>query len=368
MDLPPSNSISGNPAFMKFSIDWPDDLNHNSSRFGSKICSSEASSPVRPNHLLPGGLSDLSTRDQRFDPRLLAPFHNKSVSEETRRAYKRVTREFFTFVSNIHPEQVTPEHVLRWRDHLRHKRKRPATIAFHLSVVRSLFEYLRAGGYVTRNPATTRLVPAPEVAEELAGRALTSKEVRYLLSGPDRSRPEGARDYALLLLMLRMGVRVSEACSLRASSIKWSHGRWILKFKVKGGRERTLPLPQEVRKAIDEYLKLDEKRRGVLHSDGAEAYLFQPHLNYRTLEFDKPLSTRMAWNIVRRWAEFTGIGKLSPHDLRRTAITKALEQGLSYRQVQMMSGHKDPKTVMRYDHGRENLEQNAVNFLVYEEE
>jgi site-specific recombinase XerD len=54
--------------------------------------------------------------------------------------------------------------------------------------------------------------------------------------------------------------------------------------------------------------------------------------------------------------------------LRRTAITKALDQGLSYRQVQMMSGHRDPKTVMRYDHGRENLDLNAVNFLQYEEE
>jgi hypothetical protein len=39
-----------------------------------------------------------------------------------------------------------------------------------------------------------------------------------------------------------------------------------------------------------------------------------------------------------------------------------------YRQVQMMSKHKDPKTVMRYDHGRENLDQNAVNFLQYEDE
>ena len=35
-------------------------------------------------------------------------------------------------------------------------------------------------------------------------------------------------------------------------------------------------------------------------------------------------------------------------------------------QVQMMSGHRDPKTVMRYDHGRENLDLNAVNFIVYE--
>ena len=39
-----------------------------------------------------------------------------------------------------------------------------------------------------------------------------------------------------------------------------------------------------------------------------------------------------------------------------------------HRQVQMMSKHRNPKTVMRYDHGRENLDQNSVNFLPYEEE
>lgn len=305
---------------------------------------------------------------QKFDPKVAASFCEKSASEETRRAYRYVTKEFFQFVNHLHPAQVTPQHVLLWRDHLRQRRRKAATIALKLSVIRSLFEYLRAGGYVMLNPAATRLVPPPEVSDEPSGKALTSKEVQYLLSGPDRQRPEGARDYALLMVMLKLGVRVSEACSLRASSIKWSHGRWIVKFKVKGGRERTLPLPADVKKALDDYVKLDASRRATLHSGGPEAFLFQPHLNYRTLEFNKPLSTRMAWNIVRRWAEFTGVPKISPHDLRRTAITKALDQGLSYRQVQMMSGHRDPKTVMRYDHGRENLEMNAVNFLNYDTE
>ena len=127
-------------------------------------------------------------------------------------------------------------------------------------------------------------------------------------------------------------------------------------------------MPEEVKRAVDEYLKLDAVRRAKLHSEGAEAFLFQPQTNYRTLIFDKGLSVRAVWNIVARWASYSGIGKLSPHDLRRTAITKALDQGLSYRQVQLMSGHKDPKTVMRYDHGRENLEQNAVNFIRYDDE
>lgn len=62
--------------------------------------------------------------------------------------------------------------------------------------------------------------------------------------------------------------------------------------------------------------------------------------------FDKAISTTMVWYITRKWGEFTGIGKVSPHDLRRTAVTRALDKGLTYRQVQMMSGHKDPKMVM----------------------
>ena len=303
----------------------------------------------------------------RFDPRSAAPFVNKSVSEETRRAYRHAVSEFFAFVGNKHPTQVVPEDVLAWRDRLRSRKKRAATVSFKLSVVRSFFEYLKAAGVVPLNPASTKLVAPPALPSEPAGRALTAKEVRYLLAGPDREKPEGARDYALMLVMLRLSLRVSEVCSLRASSVKWSHGRWTLRCAVKGGREEVWPLPKDVKEAVDHYLRLDRRRRGIAHSDGEDAHLFQPHVNYRTLEFRKGISTRMVQKIVKRWAEYSRLGDLSPHDLRRTAITRALDGGLSYRQVQMMSKHRDPKTVMRYDHGRENLEQSAVNFLAYDE-
>jgi integrase/recombinase XerD len=321
-----------------------------------------------PDQSLAFGLREQSLAPKRFDPRSAASFVNKSVSEDTRRAYRRAVADFFQFVGEKHPTAVVPDDVLRWRDSLRSRRKRAATVSFKLSVIRSFFEHLKAAGIVALNPASTKLVAPPELPTELAGRALTSKEVRYLLSGPDRSKPDGARDYALMLVMLRLSLRVAEVCALRASSVKWSHGRWTLRCKIKGGKEEVWPLPKDVKEGIDEYLKLDAKRRAVLHSDRGDTYIFQPHFNYRTLVFDKALSTRMVQNIVKRWASFGGIGDLSPHDLRRTAITRALEMGQTYRQVQMMSKHKDPKTVMRYDHGRENLEQNAVNFLRYEDE
>jgi integrase/recombinase XerD len=319
--------------------------------------------------LTPDILHGGEAASRRFDPRSATPFVNKSVSEETRRAYHRAVSEFFQFAGMKHPAEVVPDDVVLWRDRLRSQKKSAATVAFKLSVVRSFFEeYLKAAGAVPLNPASTKLVSPPELPSESAGRALSAKEVRYLLSGPDREKPEGARDYALMLVMLRLSLRVSEVCSLRASSMKWSHGRWTLRCKVKGGREEVWPLPKEVKESVDHYLRLDRKRREIAHSGGEDAFLFQPHVNYCTLDFDKPLSTRMVQKIVKRWADYSRLGDLSPHDLRRTAITRALETGLTYRQVQMMSKHRDPKTVMRYEHGRENLEQNAVNFLAYDEE
>jgi integrase/recombinase XerD len=304
---------------------------------------------------------------QRFDPQLARPFIYKSLSEETRAAYHRAIREFFAFVGQVHPKDVTPTDVIAYRDNLRiQKRRKANTVATKLAIVRSFFEYLRAGGVVPLNPASTKLVTPPELPTNHQGRALTPKEVRHLLSGPDRSKAEGARDYALMLVMVRLSLRLAEAGRLRSSSIKWSHGRWTLRCEIKGGKEEVWPLPKDVKQAVDDYLKLDASRRRTLHCDGPEAFLFQPIINYRTLEFDKPLSARMIQKIVARWGQYTGIGHVTPHDLRRTVVTKLLNDGHTYREVQMVTKHKDPKTIMRYDHGRENLDSSPVNTLSYD--
>lgn len=302
----------------------------------------------------------------RYDPRLADQFCGKSLSDHTRRAYQRIVREFFRFVNWKPYSEVTPDDVRRWRDSRVGEGKRPSTVALDLTVIRSLYAYLQAAGHVSRNPASTKLVSVPEVPEHLAGRALIDKEVRYLLAGPDRTTARGARDYALMMVMLRLSLRVSEACSLRASSINWTAGRWTLVLKVKGGRERVIPLPKEVKAAIDAYLELDRQSRTLLSTGGPDSPLFQPLDNRKSLRSLKPLSTRAAWDIIQRWAEYGRLGRVSPHDLRRTFVTHALDQGISYRQIQMATGHRDPKTVQRYDHGRENLELNAINFVAFD--
>ena len=112
---------------------------------------------------------------RRFDPKSAAPFVNKSVSEATRRAYGRAVREFFQFAGMKHATEIVPNDVLLWRDRLRSQKKSAATVAFKLSVVRSFFEYLKAAGAVTLNPASTKLFSPPELPSETSGRALSAK-------------------------------------------------------------------------------------------------------------------------------------------------------------------------------------------------
>ena len=291
----------------------------------------------------------------------------KSNSPETRRAYEGHIKEFFRFHNFKHPVSISAMDVIGWRDSLIRRGGRPATVTTKLSVVRSFFDYLRADGIIDRNPASTKLVPPPELPEGLSGRALTPKEVRYLLAGPDVQTATGARDYALILLMCRTFLRVSEAAQIRGSSFHWTKGRWTLKVKVKGGRERTIPVPVDVKKAIDDYLELDEGNRKTMKTGGSEAFVFQADVARRHFGENKPLTTRHIWHLVKKWASFSGIGKVTPHDLRRTAITRALDLGHTYRQVQNGSGHKHIQSVQRYDHHRQSLEDNSINSLNYDE-
>ena len=278
--------------------------------------------------------------------------------------YKVALRQFQVFVGRD-VREVAPAHIIAWRDELLSKFK-PATVAQKLSIIRSFYTYLNLAGYCDRNPADPRLVSPPLAEDESRARALSAKEVNYLLAGPDQNTPAGARDFAILLCLLRLGMRRAELCRLKKSDIGQQKGKWTLRIKVKGGRERTIPLPADLKQAIDHYLQLDGERRSLVHSDGDDAFIFQPLINNRTGLFARPLDPSMVYRIVRRWAEYGGIGRSKPHDMRHTAVTTALDLGASYREVQAMTGHKDPKTIRKYDRNRENLETNAINRLRYD--
>lgn len=307
--------------------------------------------------------------DTRLNGRIAAQFLNKSNSELTRKNYLSNLRQFVLFSGRKDAQDVQVEDVLAWRDSMINKGFAPHTIETKLATLSALFSYFRDYGIIDRNPATVRLVPRPEKPlQSPKGKSLSVKEVRYLLYSVHRDNPLDLRDFAIIYLILRTSLRVSEVCQIKVSDIKRDGSRPVIDYKSKGGKRLRQPLPKDVKQVIDDYLEADRRNRKDSKTDGADAYIFQADVSRRIFGENAPLTSRHIWHIVKRRGELAGLGKLAPHDLRRTAITKAFRQNASLTSILNMSKHKSVETLMIYNKELDNLENNAVYEIDYDTE
>lgn len=353
-----------------------------------------------PNNLtktMPNNLK--SERPPEIDS-LRRAYEGRSESPRTRTLVKSVLAAYEQYLSGLGADfaTATVEHVQKWRDAMLEGRRpftrklASATVALRLSVVRTFHQRLVEAGACASNPATTGLVVPPELPEQHRTVALSAKQIRTLLAAPDRDSVRGARDAAVLYLLAYLGLRRAEICSLRIRDIVHLNARtpdgaaipWGIRVKVKGGRERLLPLPGKCKQVIDRYLALDADDRKTLRANLADSPLIQA-TGYDRMQHPGKLSSETIRLIVKRYAEYCGFiqsktkGKkktaaaekneirISPHVFRHTAITRALDKGISYRDIQAMTGHRNISTVQRYDSNKFSVEHNAVNRLDYED-
>lgn len=307
--------------------------------------------------------------DTRLNGRIAAQFINKSNSELTRKNYLSNLQQFVLFSGRHDATQVKVDDVLAWRDSMEKKGFAPHTISTKLATLSALFEYFRDYGVINRNPATTKLVPRPEKPlQSPKGKALSVKEVRYLLYTINRDNPTDKRDLAIIYSILRLSLRVSEICHLKVSDIKRDGRHWVIDYRSKGGRKERQPLPKDVKAVIDDYLEADRHNRRDTKTGGDHAYIFQADISRRNFGASEPLTTRHIWHVIKTRGRLAGVGKLAPHDLRRTAITKAFQQNVPVTSILNMSKHKSVETLMIYNKGLDNLENNAVHSLNYDSE
>lgn len=320
---------------------------------------------------------------------LRSSFERRSPSPGTRAQTARILAGFERYLAAVAPgvalAAVTPALVQEWRDRMLAgqppfaRRLAPATVVLRLSVVRGFYAFLVAQGGAATNPADARVVRPPRVTDVRRATALSARQVRMLLAAPDTTTLRGARDAAVLHLLAYLGLRRAELCALRLRDVvAWPGGRdartpggepipWGVRVTGKGGRERWLPLPAACKQALDRYLRLDAAARRTLRGDRSDAPLFQATGRERGLPV-RALTPETIRLIVRRYADYCGLvgdGAISPHSFRRTAITRALDLGVSYREIQAMTGHRSIATVERYDAHRFAVERNAVLKLDY---
>lgn len=200
------------------------------------------------------------------------------------------------------------------------------------------------------------------------GRRLGPEEVRKLremviLRG--RNDRKTKRDRALLDCMLFAGLRREEAAALHTDNLRQDGGRWWLVLTGKGDKTRRVKCHDTLYKSLAKWADTC----GIVLGTGEDP-LFS-NLTKSGKPTGKALNPSVIGRIVAEYGFISGLAPrdgencLAPHDLRRTCARNAYDNGATIAQVQLMLGHSDPKTTMRYIGSVENDDNTAVDFVRY---
>ncbi len=216
--------------------------------------------------------------------------------------------------------------------------KMRSTVARRLSTLASFYRYCEQEGLIERNPAAN--VRRPKVDYESRTLGLDRNELGAFLV---QAGLGSARDHALASLLALNGLRISEALGADIDDLEYERGHRTLKILRKGGKRAVIPLAPRTSRAVDLYI--GERTTGPIF------------LGAKGERMDRYAADRMVKRLARR-ASITK--RISPHSLRHSFITVALDAGVPLRDVQETASHADPRTTMRYDRGRGSLDRHAT--------
>lgn len=184
--------------------------------------------------------------------------------------------------------------------------------------------------------------------ENSGARWLAPIEVRQLIkvAGERKNEVRANRDVALLWLMVTLGLRREEVANLQWDYLTKRGGKFVLRIRGKRNKWRAVGMPMETIQALQPWAKDIGNEGG---SGGLPPGRIMRRVHHNGAISEKGITGNAVWRILNDAWEATGIsGKLSPHDLRRTAAAIALEAGATDREIQQMLGHSSIETTHRY--------------------
>ena len=265
----------------------------------------------------------------------------KSLSENSVEAYLHDIEKLTTYLDQTESKKAPSEIILKdleafvkWISQLG---MMPGSQARIISGLKSFFKYCLLEQIISSDPTT--LLEAPKLKRTLPD-ILSFDEIEKIIGEIDLSKPEGARNKAILETLYSCGIRVSELVNLRISCLYMDVG--FIRVTGKGDKERLVPIGSDAIKYIKIY-KNDVRVHAAV-KPGNEDILF---LNRR----GSKLSRVMVFLIIKELAKKAVIKKtISPHTFRHSFATHLVEGGADLRAVQEMLGHESITTTEIYTH------------------
>ena len=201
-----------------------------------------------------------------------------------------------------------------------------------ITALRALLRFLFLRGHTPLPLAAA----VPAVAARRAGppRTLSAGEVARLLAGCDRRTATGRRDYAILTVLVRLGLRAGEVAALTLDDIDWRAGELVVVGK--GGRRDRLPLPVDVGQALADYLKRGRARGECRH---VFVHVRAPYC---------PIGRWAVSHVVVRGCQRAGLPELRAHRLRHSAATEMHRAGAGLVEIGQVLRHRHTTTTTIY--------------------
>jgi integrase/recombinase XerD len=283
----------------------------------------------------------------------------RGASANTLDAYRRDLADFAADLSQA-GETIAAADSDALRAHLGRLDKRglaAASVARRLSAIRQLYRFLYGEGHRSDDPAA--VIEGPKRGRSLP-KVLSVKQVDDLLTQAREGvkaeakseRLRAARLNCLLEVLYATGLRVSELVSLPESAAR--RDQRMLVIRGKGGRERLVPLNDQAKRTMSDYLALRaeaklDKSKWLFPSFGESGHLSRQH-------FARELKTLAA-------AAGLKAAQVSPHVLRHAFASHLLQNGADLRVVQTLLGHADISTTQIYTHVLEERLKSLVRDL-----
>lgn len=265
----------------------------------------------------------------------------RQLADNTLASYKRDLVAYAENVSEVQQlasfDAVRREHILYHLQRLREQGKTARTVARHISSIRSFHQFLLREKITTTDPTVHLEIPKQE---NKLPHVLSIEEIDALIDAPDRSKPQGIRDTAMLELLYGSGMRISELIGLNIEDVHLTMG--FVRVFGKGGKERIVPLGRGALQAVGKYL---ERARYELQGKypKTEALFISQR--------GKRLTRQGCWKLLKQHAQKANIKQtMTPHVLRHSFATHLIENGADLRAVQEMLGHADIATTQIYTH------------------
>ena len=275
--------------------------------------------------------------------RLTATFVAGFRSPKTRSNYAANLRDWFawTKTTGIEPCQAQRRDVEAYVSRLEEAGYAPNTICQRIATLSSFYRWAVAEDHLTRNPVEG--ARRPRKPAESSAQGLSRHEVTDWL---DAAETRGGSTYACACLLALNGLRVGELCAANIDDLgeaTWHHTLTLRAETTKGGKAAVVALAPRTVQAIS--LAREDRRSGPVLRN----------------QHGRRMTSYNVVYLVKALCRDTGVDRrITPHSLRHSAITLALDAGVELRDVQDFARHTDPKTTRGYDRSRNQLNRHAT--------